>query len=81
MNEKEMKVLHENAIRLIEGGVVQAEGLFLKAVLYDGDDYPCSECEMDSLCHWGVIIWRLCEECNSITEKKYYLTFNKKKRS
>ena len=76
-----MKTLHEKAIRLIEGGFVEAEGLFVRAVIFNGSDHPCFECEMDSLCHAFNDIWKLCLECDSISDKKYCLTLNKKQRS
>lgn len=65
--------LHEKAIRLIEGGIVEVSGLCVRAKqVYCGSD-PCFVCEMDCLCHQGNPICDLCEECDNITNEHYFL--------
>ena len=73
MMENNHKSIHEKAIRLIEGGIVEVSGLCVKAKQVYCDSDPCFVCEMDCLCHKGNPICDLCEECDSITDEHYYL--------
>lgn len=70
MNEKE---LHEKAIRLIEGGVVEVQGLSVRL----GRQYyyfdPCFCCKLDSICHFGDDMCSLCLECDRMTDDDCYL--------
>ena len=67
------KSLHEKAIKLLEGGRVEVEGLAVACVRFSGDWNECDECEMDCLCHDGNDICRVCVECSHISGKKCYL--------
>lgn len=70
---KKVNSLHEKAVRLCEGGIVEVDGLSVKLRL---DKYifdPCIVCEMDSLCHKGNDICDLCEECDSLIKEDCYL--------
>lgn len=63
--------LHDKAIRLIEGGHVEQDGVFVRAIEVFTDDAACDLCDMDSLCHdWMV---KLCRECDIIAGKRYML--------
>lgn len=67
------KTIHEKAIRLIEGGVVEISGL---SVIMRHEPYifdPCFVCDMDCLCHAGNDICNLCEECDAITGEDCFL--------
>lgn len=63
--------LHEMAIRLCEGGIVEYGGYGIKAVQCDGDDNPCYLCEMDCIC--DLEMTDLCAECDGITRSKHFL--------
>ena len=67
------KTIHEKAIRLIEGGVVEISGM---SVIMRHEPYifdPCYVCDMDCLCHKGNDICNLCEECDLITGEDCFL--------
>lgn len=70
MTEKE---LHQKAIRLIEGGIVEVCGhsvaLGREPYIFD----PCFGCEMDCLCHKDGDICELCMECDDITRDDCFL--------
>lgn len=60
--------IHEKAIRLVEGGIVEVNGL---SVIMHSEPYifdPCFVCDMDCLCHKGSEMCAVCEECDSITK-------------
>lgn len=65
--------IHEKAIRLIEGGIVEISCLCVRMghspYIFD----PCFGCDMDCLCHKGNPICDLCEECDSITNEDCFL--------
>lgn len=73
------KSVHDKAIRLVEGGVVEVDGhcvaLGYENYIFD----PCFVCEMDSLCHKDNTICDLCMECDSITKKNCFLVLMDKK--
>lgn len=62
--------VHDKAIRLLEGGVVEIEAdLFrLRRLSYDKFVNPCLECELDSICHEEHA--DVCEECDAISGGK-----------
>lgn len=65
MNTKEK--IHEKAIRLVEGGIVEVDGI---CVILHREPYifdPCYVCDMDYLCHKGSEICSVCEECDRLT--------------
>lgn len=71
--EKEMSI-HNKAIRLVEGGIVEVDCLCIK-LSYALDEFdPCLECKMDSLCYMGTEMCYVCQECDMITGKACYLT-------
>ena len=59
--------IHEKAIRLLEGGIVEVEGHSVKLVQLPLMSDPCFCCEMDCLCHIGGEICSLCTECDAIS--------------
>lgn len=65
--------IHEKAIRLIEGGIVEVSGLCVRMGRAPGYLDSCYCCEMDCLCHKGNPICDLCEECDSITREYCFL--------
>lgn len=73
MSKSNCDRIHEKAIRLIEGGVVEVDGLFVRAVrtnvMYD----TCDLCEMDCLCRIGTEMLDVCKECDRINANYYYL--------
>lgn len=68
-----MSTLHDKAIRLLEGGVVEIDGHFVKASKVEGDEYSCELCNMDSACNMNMV--ELCAECENISLKQYLLKF------
>lgn len=70
---KKEQSIHEKAIRLIEGGIVQVDGHSVKLGKDTFPYNPCSDCEMDCLCHMGNEMCSVCEECDWITGKNCYL--------
>lgn len=65
--------IHEKAIRLVEGGIVEVGGI---NVILHSEPYifnPCFCCDMDCLCHKGNEMCSVCEECDSITKKDCFL--------
>ena len=65
--------IHEKAIRLLEGGIVDVEGLAVRAIKAPIEFYPCEVCEMDCLCHSDTEMVDVCDECDSIAEWGHYL--------
>lgn len=65
--------IHEKAIRLIEGGIVDVDGHRVKLVKDTSILDPCLFCEMDSICHSGIEICAVCEECDNITQLSCFL--------
>lgn len=61
--------VHEKAIRLIEGGIVEVGGI--SVILHSEPNIfdPCFCCDMDSLCHKGNEMCSVCEECDKITNQ------------
>lgn len=65
--------VHDKAIRLLEGGIVEADNLLVACRNYEGDDISCYECHMDSLCHVDSEICDVCYECDDITNSQHIL--------
>lgn len=65
------KELHEKAIRLIEGGVVEVDNLVVRAVKANVEYDPCKECEMDCLCKGDIA--KLCDELSWFDGNQYFL--------
>lgn len=77
MKKKELS-LHDKAVRLCEGGVVEFQGHFLRAGDYYGDDNPCYYCNMDSICTLDMP--DLCAECDELTDSKHILILANKRK-
>ena len=69
--KKREMTLHEKAVRLCEGGVVECMGHYVKAQVYGKDDLPCIDCKMDSICQDEMC--DLCAECDGLTNKEHIL--------
>ena len=80
MGKSKGNSIHEKAIRLLEGGVVNVDGHFVRAVKVDVEFDICNECEMDCLCGLGTDMLAVCIECDSIGKNGYYLKLVNKKR-
>lgn len=68
-----MSTLHDKAIRLLEGGVVEVDNHWVRAVSLFYDSYPCYACEMDSAC--SVDMSELCDEVECISGRPHILKF------
>ena len=66
----EKMTVHDKAIRLLEGGVVEIKSnWFSLRRLPEGEFiYPCLECNLDSICHGEHA--DVCEECDTISGGK-----------
>ena len=76
--KKKTLSLHDKAVRLCEGGVVEFQGHFIRAGEYYGDGNPCYECNMDSICSNGMV--ELCAECDEVTDSKHILILANKRK-
>lgn len=65
--------LHEKAIRLIEGEVVEVQGLSIRLGRQHHIFDPCLCCDMDCICHVGNDMRSLCLECDCITHDDCYM--------
>lgn len=63
----EKMTVHDKAIRLLEGGIVEIENnWFSLKRLSDAEGFTsCTECELDSICHGEHA--DVCEECDAIS--------------
>lgn len=75
MKQKKMTV-HEKAVRLCEGGVVECSGHYIRAKEIHPGFTACMECSMDSAC--DLEMSNLCDECDSLTHTEHILFFNHK---
>lgn len=70
---KKKESVHQKAIRLVEGGIVEIDGLYVRlcrdSYIFD----PCFCCEMDSLCHFGDEMQIVCRECDIISRQDCFL--------
>ena len=76
MNKKKKKKetsLHDLAVRLCEGGVIDYDGFALKAKDVGHEENPCYLCAMDSTCNMAMT--DLCAECDGVTHTKHILMF------
>lgn len=60
--------IHEKAIRLLEGGIVEVDGHSVRVSKLPYELDACVECEMDCLCHFGTDIHLVCRECDMISQ-------------
>ena len=65
--------VHDKAIRLCEGGVVEVDANWVKAIVIDDDDSPCLVCPMDCACTDNMC--ELCNEMDAISGFKRVLKF------
>ena len=65
--------VHEKAIRLVEGGVVDINGQSVMLVKYPYIFDPCFCCDMGRFCHYGNEMCLVCEECDSISDMDCFL--------
>ena len=56
---------HDKAIRLLEGGLVEIDGLIFSIDEAGPEDDPCNSCRLDSIC--SANINRICLEADFIT--------------
>lgn len=69
----EKMTVHDKAIRLLEGGIVEIDANWfrLKRFTDDYDGIPCEECNLDSICRMKHI--DVCGECEAITHRRCML--------
>ena len=70
---KDKQSIHEKAIRLIEGGIVEVDGHSARLVEIPDSFDTCYHCEMDCLCHTGTEMCSVCIECVEISKKNCIL--------
>lgn len=70
---KKEQGIHEKAIRLIEGGIVDVDGHSVRLMKIPVEFDTCSNCEMDCLCHKGTEMCDVCEECDAISQRNCIL--------
>ena len=68
---KKQMSLHDMAVRLCEGSVVEFNSLFLKATTVPYEVNACDACRMDCLCHDAII--NLCSACDDYDRRKHLL--------
>lgn len=73
--DKKLKWLHENAIRLVEGGSAWVDGHQVRAIKAPTFWFGCDICEMGCLCHrdGDSDMVDLCEEVDSVGKNRFYL--------
>lgn len=79
--KKQLKSLHDRAIRLVEGGIVEVDGHTVRAIKAPVDEVPCFICSMDCLCHRDedTEMTYLCEEVDNVGRDGYYLKLENSK--
>ena len=77
MSTNKKMTLHEKAVRLCEGGVVEINGHFVRALDVARWEDPCYLCDMDSVC--DDTIGDLCAEVDKYTCSPHILIFANKK--
>lgn len=70
---KDKQSIHEKAIRLIEGGIVDVDGYSVRLVNVPDMPYTCNSCEMDCICHNETEMCEVCIECVGISKKNCIL--------
>ena len=70
---KKEQSIHEKAIRLVEGGIVEVDGHSVRLNKDDLTFLPCGCCKMDSICHIGSEMCSVCVECASIVKGQCFL--------
>lgn len=67
------KSLHDLAVGLCEGAMIEFNSLFIRAKVVEYVDDPCDVCDMDCLCHEEMS--DLCAECDAYDGKRHKLVF------
>ena len=70
---KDKQSIHEKAIRLIEGGIVDVDGHSVSLVVIPDSFDTCYHCEMDGICHNETEMCEVCIECVGISKKNCIL--------
>ena len=70
---KDKQSIHEKAIRLLEGGIVEVDGHSVRLVNVPDMPYTCNSCEMDSICHNETEMCDVCIKCVEISKKNCIL--------
>lgn len=78
MKKKKNLTVHDKAVRLAEGGIVEIAGHFVKAEDVLGDVNPCYLCNMDSICNYEMV--DLCAELDGYTRSPHVLRLANKQR-
>lgn len=65
--------IHEKAIRLVEGGIVEVDGHSVRVKKTSNYYDACNYCEMDCLCHRGTEMCDVCVECDAISQRNCIL--------
>lgn len=70
MDKRLIMTVHDKAIRLCEGGIVEIEGNWFRLIRFPDyfDDNPCMECELDSICRLEHT--DICGECEAISGRR-----------
>lgn len=73
MDKRVNMSVHDKAIRLLEGGIVEIDSDWFRLLKFSNelDVEPCAECELDSICreeHRDI-----CAECDAISGLKCFL--------
>lgn len=63
--------LHDMAVTLCEGGVIEFNGHTFRAAIADDPFTPCAGCWVDSECHG--LVTDLCTECDNYSRERHYL--------
>lgn len=72
-NEK-LQSVHDKAIRLLEGGIVEIDNLNFSIEEVEGDDIACTECQLDSICSKNII--DVCLETDLITRTRHKMNLH-----
>ena len=70
---KNKQSIHEKAIRLTEGGIVEVDGHSVRLVEIPDMFDTCYCCEMDCLCHTGTEMCDVCIESVETSKKNCIL--------
>lgn len=70
---KNKQSIHEKAIRLVEGGIVEVDGHSVRLNKDESDLLSCELCDMGCLCHLGTEMCSVCVECASIVKGQCFL--------
>lgn len=73
------KEIHEKAIQLIEGGMVEVDNIWVVMIRSHNILGACYDCDLDRICHTGNAIRSLCIECDLITGADCFLVLMDKK--